>query len=374
LIDGNRRAEINPEQSAVAQFNVDEEAELIEVYGDDQHGALLLGTHLLSFNGPDTKSHTITLEGGQRLSFTINLLRDEQGSTNGARVEVAFKETGPARATALVARRLWTLVIGAERPTASPAGWWKPVAAFSVLVVLFAGAWWVWTNRQNGNEFVRVTPTPAPNLVPALIPTPLPTPVPPTFGPDKPPNREQESAQPPVNHAPQNQNGISTPPVLTQRERTTPERNETIVERVLLPDTTANAEPGEVATRGVWNRDVMGKPLGEVRRVHIQIAGETASGDELLNQLRAHLTGDSRLQLSDAEQADAALKISLRPASFRAVDRRVIVIVRAANANGYVVWPATQRGSSWRYVGQPRYVAERLVADLTRDIDLAKRR
>jgi len=161
---------------------------------------------------------------------------------------------------------------------------------------------------------------------------------------------------------------------MAQREPATPERDETLVERTLLPGSSANSEPGEVATRGAWNRDVMGKPLGDVRRVHLQVAGENSSSDELLNQLRARLTGNSSVQLSDAEQADAALKISIRPASSRADDRRVIVIVRAANANGYVVWPASRRGSSWRYVGQLRYVADRLVADLTRDIEGAKRR
>jgi len=76
------------------------------------------------------------------------------------------------------------------------------------------------------------------------------------------------------------------------------------------------------------------------------------------------------VQISEAEQADAALKISIKPSP--AVDSRVIAIVRAVNANGYVVWPASRRGSSWRYVGQPDYVAERIVADLTRDIESAK--
>jgi hypothetical protein len=371
LVDGIQLAEIDPEHSAEARFGVDEEAEVIEVYGDDQRGPLLLATHLLSFNGADSQNHTITLEGGQRLAFSVNLLRDEGGSTNGARVEVAFKETAPARATSLAARRLWTVVFGAVRPTASPTAWWRPVAAFSVLVLLFAGAWWVWTNRQNRNEFVRITPTPAPNSIPTGLPTPVPT----ISGPGKPKDREQQSVpQTPINRAPQNQNGVSTPPVLAQRDRTTPERDETIVERSLLPDTTTNAEPGEVATRGAWNREVMGKPLSEVARVHAQITGDSSSSQEFSKQLQGRLSGGSGLQLADSEGADAALKISVRPASQRAGDSRVIVIARVANANGYVVWPASRRGSSWRYVGQPRYVAQRLVADLAREIEGAKRR
>jgi hypothetical protein len=364
LIDGNRRAEINPEQSGVAQFVVDEEAEVIEVYGNDQHGALLLATHLLSFNGADTQSHMITLEGGQRLAFNINLLRDDGGSTNGARVEVAFKETAPVRVTSLAARRLWKSVVGdASVLSHSSSGWWKPLAALSALALLCAGGWWVWSNRQHQNQIVVVMPAPAANA----------TPVPVTPEPGKSPEtRPQPDGQPPIKRAPENGNRLA--PAIVRREPVTPVRDETIVERSLLPNTGENADPDEVATRGIWNREVMGKPLSEVRKVHTQLAGESASGNELLAQLRTAVKGDSRVQLSDADQADAALKISVRPASLRSGDSRVIVIVRAANANGYVVWPASRRGSSWRYVGQPRYVAQRLVADLMRDIAGAKRR
>ena len=80
------------------------------------------------------------------------------------------------------------------------------------------------------------------------------------------------------------------------------------------------------------------------------------------------------MQFAEREQAEAALKISVRPAAARADEKRVIAIVRAVNANGYVVWPVSRRGSSMRYVGRPRYVAERLVADLTKGVAEAQRR
>jgi hypothetical protein len=169
----------------------------------------------------------------------------------------------------------------------------------------------------------------------------------------------------------ENRNGLT--PLTAQHDPATPARDE-IVERSLLPTASETADPGEIATRGAWNRDLMGKPLSEVRKVHAQIVGENSSSQEFLTQLRERLAEGSRLQLSDSEQADAALKISVRPASARAGDRRVIVIVRAANANGYVVWPDSRSGLSWRYVGQPRYVAQRLVADLNNDIQRAKPR
>jgi hypothetical protein len=155
---------------------------------------------------------------------------------------------------------------------------------------------------------------------------------------------------------------------MAQRKSDTPPRDETFVERSLLPNSNATADPNEIATRGAWNRDAMGKPLKEVRRLHLQLVGGNTSSDEFEKQLRERLGTDQNLKLSDAEQADAALKISVSPASSRAGDSRVIVSVRGVNANGFVVWPASRRGSSWRYVGQPRFVADRMVTDLMADI------
>src|SRR6185369_17497791 len=161
-------------------------------------------------------------------------------------------------------------------------------------------------------------------------------------------------------------------PVLAQRKSDTPQRDETFVERSLLPNTSTTTNPNEIATRGAWNRDTMGKSLNEVRRLHLQLMGGNTSSDEFERQLRERLATDQNLKLSDADQADAALKISVSPASSRAGDSRVIVSVRGVNANGFVVWPASRRGSSWRYVGQPRFVADRMVTDLMTDIRRAR--
>jgi hypothetical protein len=359
LVDGVQRAEIHLEHAQATQFLVDEDAELIEVYSSDPQGALLLATHLLNFSGADKQNFIITVEGGQRIEFTAALLRDANGSTTGARVAVAFRETAPARAASLAARRLWTSIV----PPATFSGWWKPASAFAVLALLVAGSWWVWTNRQDRNPIVKVTPAPAPT-VPTLAPSPA----------EQKGNEPQRAPSPPVNQTPRNESKVAPAPVLAQREPNTRERDENFVGRSLLPNSSANAEPDEVGTRGVWDRKSMGKPLGEVRRVHVQVVGGIASGEKFLTELRTRLTRDSSVQLSDADQADAALKISVQPASSRADDPRMIVVVRAVNANGYVVWPASRRGSSWRYVGQPGYVAERIVTDLTRDIEGGKPR
>jgi hypothetical protein len=348
MVDGIQVAQIHTRTSAVARFEVNDQAEVVEVYSSDQKGALLLATHLLNFVGQETQNFSITTEGGQRISFTIDLLRDPEGSPAGAQVAVEVKEVAASAAV----QRMWASI--SDFFQASSTGWWKPVAAFSALALLCAGAWWVWSSQSGRNEVVSVAPTPAPTA-PVITPSPN--------------QQTVEGPQRAASPAPKPSRNDATPaPVLAQRRSDTPQRDEAFVERSLLPNNTATTDPNEIATRGAWNRDTMGKPLNEVRRLHLQLAGGNISSDEFGSQLRERLASDQNLKLSDAEQADAALKISVSPASSRAGDSRVIVSVRGVNASGFGVWPAARRGSSWRYVGQPRFVADRIVTDLMADI------
>ena len=352
LVDGNQLAQISAGQPTATKFMVDHEAEVIEVYGSDQEGPLLLATHLLNFSGSATQNFAITIEGGQRISFTVEPLRDREGISTGAQVAVAVAETSATRAAAAAARSLWTSIFGQahETPTGSLA-WWKPVSALAALALLFAGAWWVWSNRQDRTEIVMTTPKPAPTI-PTIIPSPN--------------QQKDREPSPRPGEAP---GAVATAtPTPAKRQPGTRERDETFVARTLVADDSVSPDPGELSTRSAWNRQSMGKPLNEVSRVYVQAIGDNALNQALLAEVRARLVAGGAVQDSGADQADAALKFSARPASARADDLRVSVTVRVVNANGYVVWPGARGGSRWRYVGQPRFVAERIVADLVKDI------
>ena len=315
---------------------------------------------MLNFDGSTKQDFTVTVEGGQRISFAVDLVRNQEGSPTGAQVSVAIAETASSRIAAGAARRILISIFG-ETDGASPLNWWKPFTAFAVLTLLLAGAWWVWTNRHDQTEVVRVSPTPAPTAPPV-------TPGPPQQNREEP----QRTTLPPVNRSPESVIAPAATPLLAQRQSSNRERDESFVARSLVAGDNVTPDPGELSTRGAWNRQLMGKPLPEVSRVYLQAIGDNALNQELLNEVRARLAAGGALQDSGSDQADAALKISVRPASSRADDLRVSVIVRAVNANGYVVWPGSSGGSGWRYVGQPRFVAERIVADLTKDIRSGK--
>jgi len=74
------------------------------------------------------------------------------------------------------------------------------------------------------------------------------------------------------------------------------------------------------------------------------------------------------LATSSADDADAALKIAAERSSGRPGDLRVVVIVKAVNANGHLVWPDSRGSGSWKYVGRPNLVAERIANDMTKAV------
>lgn len=343
LVDGYERAEIKAGQSVTTQLRVDEGAELIEVYGEDQKGPLLLATHLLNFENAGAERSLITVEGGQQFSFNTKLLRDEAGEVTGADVVVSFKEAASLPASALG-------VLDRILPRVST--WWKPVAAFGLLALLCVGAWWLWSNtRKPQEEIVKVAPTPAPTQEPRPSPTQSQV-VPPKRG-----------ASPSLTPRKNSDTAVTNPQVARRDEN----RSEEFVESRIVPDSNTDPSAIDSSVRS-WDREVMGKPLTEVRRVYVQAVTESLASQDLLKQLQTRLKGSGNLQLSESADADAALKISVRPASNRADDKRVIAIVRVVNANGYVVWPVSRRGSSMRYVGNPGAVAERIVSDFNKSV------
>ena len=111
----------------------------------------------------------------------------------------------------------------------------------------------------------------------------------------------------------------------------------------------------------------MGKSLKEIRRVYLQPTADNEPTKELSDALRSRFA-NGIINTAVVDEADAALKISARRASSQPNEARVVVVVRAVNANGYVVWPDSRRRGSWKYVGEPGYVAQRIANDLAKAV------
>jgi len=343
LVDGLEVAQIEPARRPTEHFMVQDSAELIEVYGSDESGPLLMATHLLDLNDGENRNFKITLEGGQSISFALDPVRTEESAT---RVAVSVAETAALKKVLAAAGRLGSFLGFSTGGATHASGWWKPIAALATIALLIAGGWLLWRNQTRPQQVVSVGPTP-----PAISPTPLPVnnPAPETARNEKP------------------ETGSKPTPVTTPKSAI-PERDETFVARTIVP-ANETGDPNEAETRGGLNPELKSKALGSVRRVHLQIA--ESSGRTFSSELEQVFRQGSNLQLSSADTADAALKISVRAAG--ANDPRVIVTVIAVGADGKPIWPATRRNSKLQYTGHPRYIAERLLTDLKRDIEKARR-
>jgi hypothetical protein len=344
LVDRIERAEITA-MSETARFNVDENAELIEVYDADESGPLLLATHLLNPLCKDAQKLTITLEGGQTINFNVDPIHDQSGAPAGASLTVAFIDAASPTAGESAPRRFWATIFAKPDNAARIfTGWLKPAAAFGVLLLLFVGAWWLWRNRPSEPRVAQLPPTPAP-IATQSIPTASSS------------NTESNQSE---RQPPRRQDSSSPGPVVAQNNRKSVPRNGALVDRSFLPGTGAAEE--DDATRGA-PRNSTGKVLREVRAVYLQATVDNEATKELLAELTVRL-GNGILATANADDADAAMKISAR----RTSDSRVTVVLKMVNADGHVVWPESRRGGSWKYVGGPRFVAERIANDLTRAV------
>jgi hypothetical protein len=352
-------AEVVTSSAAATMLMVDEGAEVIEVYSEDRDGALLLATHLLNFEGPETRLAAIQLEGGQQLSFTINLARDANGVVTGAQVKVDYFEINSNNAV----QRAWNaLALTLRKPGSGSAFSWKPAAALATMVLLALGGWWLWSHQKSAHhEIVRLNP--APLAVPQ--PSPLPTTTPQLQGSHPETGSRLPGERPATAPSPQ--------PAASPARPTPSEPDETTVARSIVPDAAADLSPESGDGRRGWDPELMGKPFGEVQSVFVEAVGPNVLRQRLDDELRRRLKTNSIVRFAEREQADAALKISVRPASKSKDEQRVIAIVRVVSANGYVMWPMSRRGSSWRYVGRADYVVGRILTDLESDLARARR-
>jgi hypothetical protein len=340
LVDGVERAEITA-LSETARFKVDENAELIEVYDADDRGSLLLATHVLNPLDKEAQQLAITLEGGQTINFNVDPIHDQSGASAGASLTVKLTEAARSRAPG----GLWASIF-ARAANGAPLfnGWLKPAAAFGLLVLLFAGAWF-WSNRQSEPKLAQIPPQPAPTALPS---TPAGSPT--DIGKKKPEPRKQDSSSP--------------GPLVAQRNQKSVAPTQTLVDRSFIPGTAS--APEDDATRST-NLNSKGKALNEVRRIYLQATADNEATREVLAELQTRMS-NGFLATSGADDADAALKISAERWSARPDDPRVVVIVKAVNASGHVVWPDTRSNGSWEYVGRPGLVAERIANDMTKAV------
>ena len=315
MVDGLERARLNPAEQSSISFTVEEDAEIIEVKTTDPGGDLLLATHLLtSFEKDKAIVTSIRLEGGQDLSLSITRRQIEANGGADFLVQFGYRETDVLRAARLWWQRFSLRLTPEQGPRVLWGGARISVLAGSVIVICLAS--------YLGYLRLRSDQTIGPSSVQTV---PL--------------------VQPPGTEA---STGVKTNQPDKVATKATPRIKSDRSAKVISSPAAAETPPDisdEDATRS--GNVVANLTLKEVKKVYIDVRGDAAL-DEIRNNLVKSLGSSGMVATTNADEADAALKVTVSQTSTSAL---------LVNARGKVLW--TQR-----YSGETTKVVSDIVKDL----------
>lgn len=368
VVDGTERTRLDLRRTTRAHFAIEEDAELIEVIGVDRHGDTLLAACFVNSDEESSTRRSIILEGGQEVTFDLSPSRDRYGDVEGIEVDLSYRETKATRAAALYIRQRLAAAAGWLN---FGAGWSrattrKPAIALALIALLAAGLWFF---LPKGNQ-----PSPPAQVVEEKPQTPAPV----EDGKDIPTpesNRSSDQQQQAQNADPQD-----SPSPKQQDEKPKPRKLESPRSVV------ATLNPGRKRDRAIHNapepeeQDLISEPqtrgsppafvpLTEVKSIAVEVRNGEEAGRQILEKLNAALLSSRRFEITDREQSDALLKVSVRTDV-----AGVIYTVRLANSAGYVVFPTGRESVGRKYTGTPDEVAAKVLRDLLAEIERQKAR
>lgn len=375
VVDGRETARFDPTETVAARFELDESAELIEVRAVEKKGEIVLATHLLSFealaNGRRTES--VTLEGGQKISFDFAPELDRYGEVVSLSCGVEYAETAWRKRFALGVRR-------AKAAFAQPNRTLKPALSFGLLLLVLTFGWLVF--RNGGPEDQRFAGDSNRQNRNVEIPLPPASPIAENSNDDK------ENAPENTRETNKNAPPAKAPPAIKKRNPKRAIKPEVRPEK----ETIYKAPPGEsyaeykVDENGILRLPIIGdnrkfdppravnttesiKSLAEIKSIYIEISGDKVLGEKIGERIAADIQNSGAFAITtDRESADAALKIYVRHESDADTreEASVAAVVRLVNAKGFVVYPNVPRVSGWKYVGTLARLPARIAGDLIR--------
>ena len=312
MVDGVERARLNPAEQSSISFSVEEDAEIIEVKTMDQQGDLLLATHLLTSFEKDPIVSSIRLEGGQDLSLSIT----RRNGGDELLVKFGYRETDVGRVARLWWQRLSRLLRVDQTLWGGAGLSARHIVVISVLVIC--------VSSFLGYLILRSRETVGPAQTSSVQTTPP----------------AQNSSLP--------DNRINKPDEVIAKA------SPGLDQRASPPVRRADRREEDLAASALRSGSaVPDLKLSEVKKIYIELRGVGET-----NELRSNIVeslGSSGIvaATTNAEDADAALKIVLSRAGASA---------QLVNARGTVLWRS----------GETPKVASDIVKDLLSEITRAR--
>jgi hypothetical protein len=346
MVDGHECARFDPTETGSTRFNLNDDAELIQVRSCDATGEEnLLALHPLTYAETDDKVEpadtAITLEDGQKISIVVSRRSNESRAT----VEVSYRETSPFRAASLFFHQLARSLSGSSSQPV-----WNSrrilVSALALFLISIGVVAIIEYARQGSAPEIEQNQL-ATNS--SLSPT------------DK---ERASSAGTSATDGSKSSNGEK---VSDERPHVVPSpKTERLARNSAqqrpedrMPEGTATEDDSE--TRGVRGRTTA-VPLSVVTKIYIKILGDSTSRETMRKAIIKKFQSSGRIiVVSNEDDADALLEVSVIKGNSTgpgAID----VVVELINARGQAIWP--NANASGKYQGSAAAVSTSIVKDL----------
>lgn len=345
MVDGNEFARFDPTETGSTHFNLNDDADLIEVRSCDDTGEeILLALHPLAYAETDDKVEpadtAITLEGGQKISIVVS----RRSSESRATVEVRYLETSPFHAASLFFHQLARSMSGSSSQIV-----WNGsrifVSALAVLLITIGVVAIIKYVRQGS------TPADEQNQLATS----------PSMGTDKERASQAGTSATDSNKTSHGEKVSPKQPQLvpSPKTETTARNSAQRGPETRTPQETATQ--GDSETRSL-NARRTAVPLSAVKKIYIQILGDNISKETMQKALVEKFGSRGRITVvSNENRADALLEVSVTKSN-SAQAEGVEVIVQLINIRGQAIWPNTN--ASGQYQGSPAAVSTGIVNDL----------
>jgi hypothetical protein len=352
MVDGMEQARIDLDKTSSTSFELDTDAELIEVRSRDNAGEeVLLASHLLTpseaENGFQSANASIILEGGQKVAIRTSAELSDAGMI----VEITYRETNPFRAASLWFRQLARSISSASTRTI-----WNDrrvlVSALAVLLLAFGLVAVIKYGRKPNPSAVQQdhvatsqqTAVPSESRIPATGGT------------------ESSKAS----------NAAETSRQQRQRVGLSPKTGNTARQPAQPGTDTKTETTTETAIETRNTRNLRTVPLSAVKKIYVEVVGDAPSGRGVREALINKLSLSKLVKLvSKQDEADALLEVSFLKSG--GAERETIrVVVQLIDARGKTIWP--NANSNRTYQGSALGVSSSISEDLLAAIRSAQRK
>jgi hypothetical protein len=358
-VDGVEKALLDPARESIAQLELPEIADAIEVYAND----VLLAVCLLSYGNSQRAQHcSIVLEGGREVSFDVSVPGNEQGEAAGARVQISYSEKHPIRATLLLSQRLLqrlSLLVGSLRIRNR----WVLGTALSVLLIIGLAVGIAYYKRLGnrtpvapGSEQASSNP-PSQGLSPeAPDSVPQPSPGSPA---DVQPGSMPKPGGPGVRRRqPQRPQVARSGPVPAPEGPGRDSAADKSPDSVVADEATREGGPRRSPTN-----------LASVKKVYLKPIGQGPFSSEVAEMLARQLVASGRWSVDkDAETADAAIRFTVGRRTIRIYRGRKMtrgeVSFQLLDPDGRAIYPSNGKEPNEKLRGSAAEVAAMFVAHL----------